>query len=248
MTTIYHCVCQDLSVLSGSYALESVNEQYAPCVCVCVCASFVHRKHFAIGVPARRCLLIFCFTILYVQYFLLLGCQVLFVSVSTKTNLSFKIDVTACVCSNIGYSGVDSHAVSNFSSQGESTCLAAAAVYWLWAWLGFLCTATRLSTHSHAALYQGSARLRVQQTSSESFQMRHASLHTSFLSGEYKSVSMSWIWNLTLTPLHMKMNTDNILNQIWFQTLFSSHGVTLNCPQVRMRVWVLVSVYMSALR
>lgn len=33
-------------------------------------------------------------------------CTILVVCVSTKTNLSFKIGVTACVCSDIGYSVV----------------------------------------------------------------------------------------------------------------------------------------------
>lgn len=48
-----------------------------------------------------------------------------------------------------------------------------------------------VSTHWYAALSQGSARSRVQQTSSKSFQTRHASFQTSSLSSECKYVSLS---------------------------------------------------------
>lgn len=47
--------------------------------------------------------------------------------------------------------------------------------------LGFLFTAMGVSTHSYAALSQGSVRSRVQQTSSESFQRRRTSFQNNFL-------------------------------------------------------------------
>lgn len=111
------------------------------------------------------------------------------------------VSLCACVFRPGPQRGVDSRAVSNVCSHEESACLAAASACWCWLWLGFLCTTTGVSTHSHAALYQGSARLRVQQTSSESFQTRHASS----LSGEYKCVLLSWILHWTFyTQVHSK--------------------------------------------